>query len=57
LTQFAHNIDIDKDGFISDIDLQTCISNLKSETFFKNNGEALTQSAFASLKKFFPNNN
>ena len=34
-------MDIDKDGFISEIDLHTCITNLNSEAFFKNSGEAL----------------
>lgn len=34
-------MDIDKDGFISEIDLQTCLNNLGSNTFFKNGGEAL----------------
>lgn len=28
LTRFAHFIDIDKDGFVSEIDLKTCIDNL-----------------------------
>lgn len=41
LKQYAHYMDIDKDGFISDIDLQTCLNNLNSNTFFKNSGEAL----------------
>ena len=47
-------MDIDKDGYISEIDLQTCINNLGSETFFKNNGSALASSTFSSAKKFFP---
>jgi hypothetical protein len=47
-------MDIDKDGYITEIDLQTCFSNLNSDAFFKNNGEALAQSAFASDKKFYP---
>ena len=54
MRQYAHYIDIDKDGFVSEIDLQTCISNLSSDAFFKNSGEALARSAFASQKKFFP---
>lgn len=47
-------MDIDKDGFISEIDLATCLNNLNSEAFFKNGGEALASSAFSSAKKFFP---
>jgi hypothetical protein len=34
-------MDIDKDGFITEIDLITCFNNLNSDAFFKNNGEAL----------------
>ena len=47
-------MDIDKDGFISEIDLQTCLNNLNSDAFFKNGGEALANSAFSSAKKFYP---
>lgn len=54
LRQYAHYMDIDKDGLISEIDLQTCLANLNSNTFFKNSGEALAKSAFQSAKKFFP---
>jgi len=39
-------MDIDKDGFISEIDLQTCLTNLNSDAFFKNSGEALARSTF-----------
>lgn len=56
LRQYAHYIDVDKDGFVSEIDLQTCINNLNSNAFFKNGGEALAQSGFASQTKFFPSN-
>jgi hypothetical protein len=31
------------------------LNNLNSDAFFKNNGEALSSSVFASAKKFFPN--
>lgn len=55
LRQFAYFLDVDKDGYVSEIDLQTCLNNLNSETFFKNNGEALANSTFSSQKKFFPN--
>jgi Ca2+-binding EF-hand superfamily protein len=47
-------MDVDKDGFVSEIDLQTCLTNLSSNTFFKNSGEALARSTFSSAKKFFP---
>jgi Ca2+-binding EF-hand superfamily protein len=55
LRQYAHYMDVDKDGFVSEVDLQTCLDNLAtSTTFFRNGGEALAQSAFASAKKFYP---
>jgi Ca2+-binding EF-hand superfamily protein len=54
LRKYAHFMDIDKDGYISEIDLQTCLNNLNSDAFFKNSGEALAQSAFSSAKKFYP---
>jgi Ca2+-binding EF-hand superfamily protein len=41
LKQYASYLDVDKDGYVSDIDLQTCLNNLHSNTFFKNGGEAL----------------
>lgn len=41
-------MDVDKDGFISEIDLNTCINNLNSTAFFKNSGEALAKSGFSS---------
>jgi Ca2+-binding EF-hand superfamily protein len=56
LRKFAHFMDIDKDGFISEIDLQTCLDNMNSEAFFRNGGEALSVSAFSSAKKFYPTN-
>ena len=54
LRKFANFMDIDKDGFISEIDLQTCLNNLSSDAFFRDGGEALAVSAFSSQKKFFP---
>jgi Ca2+-binding EF-hand superfamily protein len=54
LRTYAHYMDVDKDGYISEIDLQICLNNLNSSTFFKNSGEALAQSGFSSAKKFFP---
>lgn len=41
-------MDVDKDGFVSDIDIQTCFDNLGSDAFFKDSGEALAVSAFSS---------
>ena len=48
-------MDVDKDGYISEIDLATCIKNLNSNAFFKNSGAALAQSGFSSHTKIFPN--
>jgi hypothetical protein len=56
LQKYAHFIDIDKDGIISEIDLQTCMKNLNNPSFFKNSGEALAVSSFSSQKKFYPTN-
>lgn len=47
-------MDVDKDGLISEIDLETCLNNLNLDTFYKNSGEALQGTAFSSAKKFFP---
>ena len=41
LRKYAHFMDIDKDGYISEIDLRTCLDNLNSDAFFRNGGEAL----------------
>lgn len=54
LARYAYFIDIDKDGFVSEVDLRTCIENLSSDTFFRDSGEALAVSAFSSQRKFFP---
>jgi len=35
LFNYAQAIDIDKDGFINEEDLRTCLRNLNSHTFFK----------------------
>ncbi len=56
LQKYSRFIDIDKDGFISEIDLQTCIDNLNTNAFFKNGGEALAVSSFSSQRKFFLTN-
>jgi Ca2+-binding EF-hand superfamily protein len=54
LRKFAQLMDIDKDGLVSEIDLQTCLSHLNSDSFFRNNGEALTNAGFSSSIKFYP---
>ena len=51
---YAQLIDVDKDGYISEEDLKTCLSNLHSATFYQNNGCALSSSQFNSHYKFFP---
>ena len=57
LRKYAAQIDVDKDGFVSAIDLDTCLKNLNNAAFFKNCGEALRTSAFSSHTKFFPSQN
>lgn len=52
--RFAQFIDVDKDGFVSEVDLKTCLDNLQSDAFFRDSGEALAVSAFSSQRKFFP---
>lgn len=47
-------IDIDKDGFITEADIDTCVKNLPNLAFFKNGGAALTQSTFNSTAKIYP---
>lgn len=53
LQLFTYQMDIDKDGSISKEDLQTCLTNLNSVAFFKNNGKALQRTQFNQKKKFF----
>lgn len=53
LQLMSYMIDIDKDGFISKEDLQTCLSNLNSAAFFKDGGKALQRTQFNSKYKFF----
>ena len=52
--KYAHQIDIDKDGFVGVLDLQTCISNLSSISFFDGNGASLHKSQFNTGQRFFP---
>lgn len=54
LCQYSKMIDIDKDGFITEADIETCIKNLPNLAFFKNGGAALTQSTFNSTAKIYP---
>lgn len=54
LRQIANQIDVDKDGVINSDDIQACLKNIKTESFFKNGGEALKASTFSSGQRFFP---
>jgi len=47
-------IDIDKDGFITDPDLSTCVKNLNNSAFWRKGGEALTRSSFNQQAKPYP---
>lgn len=47
-------IDIDKDGFITEADVTTCIKNLNNAAFYKNGGQALKSSTFNAQTKFYP---
>lgn len=56
LYDFAQYIDVDKDGYVGVQDLRTCLVNIKSNAFFKNNGQALKTSQFNTAHKFYPKN-
>ena len=47
-------IDIDKDGFVTEADIETCVKNLTNMAFFRNGGAALTKSTFNSQVKIYP---
>jgi Ca2+-binding EF-hand superfamily protein len=47
-------IDIDKDGFITDPDLSTCVKNLNNSAFFRKGGEALKGSTFNQRARPYP---
>jgi len=47
-------IDVDKDGFVTEADIETCVKNLPNMAFFRNGGAALAQSTFNSVTKTFP---
>jgi Ca2+-binding EF-hand superfamily protein len=42
LVQYSNMIDVDKDGFVTEADIETCVKNLSNMAFFKNGGAALT---------------
>jgi Ca2+-binding EF-hand superfamily protein len=54
LEHFTMMLDVDKDGFISEADLVTCIKNLNNAQFYKNGGQALASSTFNTKTKFYP---
>ena len=54
LVRYAKLIDVDKDGYIGEEDLKTCLSNIHSQAFFDNGGSALAASQFNSEQRFFP---
>ena len=54
LFHFSCLIDVDKDGFVGEQDLNTCLTNLNSMSFFENNSMALTSAQFNSEHKFYP---
>ena len=57
LTQQAELIDIDRDGYVSIHDLESCLGNLSNETFYKNNGATLKgtfKTILTEREKFFP---
>lgn len=47
-------IDIDKDGFITDPDLSTCVKNLNNSAFFRKGGEAMKASSFNQKARPYP---
>lgn len=57
LNRYAELIDIDGDGYISIHDLNSCLGNLKNETFYQNNGSTLVgtfKTILSEREKFFP---
>lgn len=49
-------MDVDKDGYVTEADIETCIKNLPNMAFFRNGGAALAASTFNSKTKMFPQN-
>ena len=41
-------MDINKDGYLDQHDLETCLGNLNNDHFYEKNGEALTNAGFSS---------
>jgi len=46
-------MDIDKDGYICENDLCTCLKHLDSDLFFKDGGKALQKPQFNAKEKFY----
>ena len=53
IESYVKLMDIDKDGMISQEDLQTCLLNINSDQFYKNGGQNLKQPQFNAAKKFY----
>ena len=54
LCKYSNMLDVDKDGFVTEHDIETCIKNLPNMAFFRNGGAALASSTFNSQSKIFP---
>jgi len=54
LCKYSAMIDVDKDGFVTEADIETCVKNLPNMAFFRNGGQALQQSTFNAGTKIFP---
>ena len=54
LVKYSNMMDVDKDGFVTEADIETCIKNLPNMAFFRNGGVALAQSTFNAQNKIFP---
>ena len=57
LTRYTALLDVDKDGYVTEQDVLTCIKNLNNAAFFRNDGQALAGSTFNTGTKFFPGSN
>lgn len=55
ISLYINQMDVDKDGYITEDDLNTCIKNLSNMAFFRNQGAALSRSTFNTGVKFYPN--
>ena len=54
LCKYSNMLDVDKDGYVTEHDIETCIKNLPNMAFFRNGGAALATSTFNSNAKIFP---